>query len=88
MLTSMSDMLYKTIMRTKDVLRHFGGKVAQVAKAIGITRGAVYQWPRDGHVPPEAALKLQIATGGKLKVNPADYVRHTRTANKTNSAAA
>ncbi len=70
-------------MFTRDVLDFFEGRVTDVAKAIGISRSAVYQWPKFGRVPPEAALKLQLATKGRLKVNPADYAQETRTAPKT-----
>ncbi len=58
-------------MRTRDALKHFGGNRAAVARALGITRGAVSLW---GKVVPEgSAYKLQVLTGGVLQVDPRAY---------------
>jgi len=67
-------------MRKSDVLAHFQGNGAAVARAIGITRSAVQQWPDDEKEPgaliPEAmAYRLEIATDGELKVDPTAYLK-------------
>jgi DNA-binding transcriptional regulator YdaS (Cro superfamily) len=53
-----------------DAVRHFGSQIA-VARALGITKGAVSLW---GNVVPEgSAYKLESVTGGALKVDPTLY---------------
>lgn len=53
-----------------DVLSHFKTQIA-IARALDLSKGAVSQW---GDVIPEkSAYKLQILTGGVLRVNPALY---------------
>ncbi len=63
-------------MKKQTVLQHFGG-ARQIAEAIGINRSAIYQWPEI--VPAESALKIEIATKGKLKVNPLVYATRDKT---------
>lgn len=58
-------------MRKTDVLAYYEGNGAAVARAIGYTRSAVQQWPEI--VPEAAAYRLQDATNGGLKVDPALY---------------
>jgi transcriptional repressor of cell division inhibition gene dicB len=53
------------------VLVHFGDSQIAVARALGITKSAVSQWP--DLVPLKSALRLQSITGGALRVNMADY---------------
>ena len=60
-------------MLKETVLAHFGGSVQRTADAIGVTRSAVYQWKDGEPIPAESALKVQAATRGKLKVDPALY---------------
>jgi transcriptional repressor of cell division inhibition gene dicB len=58
-------------MRKTEVLSHWNNNGAAVARAIGITKSAVSQW---GDVIPEAmAYRVQEASGGVLKVDPAIY---------------
>lgn len=58
-------------MRKVDVLAHYENNGAAVARAIGVTRSAVQQWPE---VIPEAmAYRLERATDGALKVDPTVY---------------
>jgi len=57
-------------MYKKDVLAHFGNQVA-VAKAIGRTKSAVSQWP--DIIPIDAAIRIEQATGGILKLDLAYY---------------
>jgi transcriptional repressor of cell division inhibition gene dicB len=57
-------------MRKADVIAHFGTQVA-VARAIGLTKSAINQWPE--RVPFESALRVQAATGGLLSVDMALY---------------
>lgn len=63
-------------MRTRDVLKHFGGNGAAVARALGITRGAVALWGKT--VPEGSAYKLESVTGGVLKVDPALYPKRSQ----------
>lgn len=58
-----------------DVRAHFGTLEA-IAKAIGITKSAVSQWPKV--IPQGPAYKLQFVTGGILRVDPALYPRITK----------
>lgn len=65
-------------MRKADVKAHFGGTDTSVAKALGITRSAVWQW---GEIVPERiAYKVQIITGGVLRVDPSVYEKRTENA--------
>lgn len=61
-------------MRYKDALAHFGSDEA-IAEALGgKTRQAVNAWQRDGGIIPEGmAYKLQVITGGRLRVDPRLY---------------
>lgn len=72
-------------MRKADAIGHFGSGQA-VAEALGITKGAVSQW---GDVVPEgSAYKLQVITGGKLRVDQSMYPVPPRSGSGTDSAAA
>lgn len=53
-------------MKKTEVLNHFKG-VSKVAEALGISPGAVSQWPES--VPPLRQLQLQAITGGALKAS-------------------
>ncbi len=59
-------------MKTKDALAHFGTATA-VAVAARISKAAVSQW--GVLVPLGTAALLEKATGGKLRMNPAEYRR-------------
>ena len=52
-------------MYKRDARDHFRTLTA-VAKALGISRSAVAQWP--DVVPEGMAYKLQVITGGRLQV--------------------
>lgn len=54
-----------------DVIAHFAGSPVAVARALGITRSAVNQWPK--LVPLKSALRLQSLTRGVLRVNMKVY---------------
>lgn len=58
-------------MRKTDVLKFWGNNGAAVARAIGVTKSAVSQWPRI--IPEAMAYRVERATEGKLKVDPALY---------------
>lgn len=58
-------------MKAADVIQHFGRSKQATASALGITRSAVAQW--DDIVPEQVAWKVQILTGGVLRVDPAIY---------------
>lgn len=53
------------------VLSHFHSSPVAVARALGITRSAVSQWPEV--VPLKSALRLQALTCGVLSVDMASY---------------
>ena len=64
-------------MLKKDVIAHFG-KAIEVCRALGLTSGSVSQW---GDVIPEKqAMRLDRMTAGKLKYDPAFYVKAKRAA--------
>jgi transcriptional regulator with XRE-family HTH domain len=53
------------------VIAHFDNSPVAVARALGITRSAVNQWPEI--VPLKSALRLQALTNGKLPVDMSAY---------------
>ena len=53
------------------VIAHFGDSPVTVARALGITRSAVNQWP--DLVPLKSALRLQALTQGQLSVEMSAY---------------
>jgi len=59
-------------MKTADVEKLLGPPSA-VAKMIGVSRAAVAKWGRV--VPLESAVALEIASYGRLKVDPKQYER-------------
>ena len=60
-------------MKKTDVIRHFGGTQTSAALALGITKSAVSQW--DEIIPEGMAYKIQVMTAGRLRVDPALYVK-------------
>ena len=60
-------------MKIAEAEQHFGNR-RKLAEALGITSQAVSQWAKRGQIPEGMAYKLQVVTGGALKVNPSDYV--------------
>ena len=73
-------------MLKSTALQHFGGSVTILARAINVTRAAIYQWP--DVVPEGSAYKLQAVTGGELKVDPAMYRPLSKSAPTASSAPA
>lgn len=65
-------------MRKQAVLDYFRGDdprdegVSATARALGITKSAVSQWD-DEKIPERMAYRLQVITGGRLKVNTKAY---------------
>lgn len=57
-------------MRKNDVIAHFGSQI-KVARALGITKSAVNQWPEI--VPLKSALRAQAASKGVLPVDMSLY---------------
>jgi DNA-binding transcriptional regulator YdaS (Cro superfamily) len=62
-------------MYTQAVLDHFGSATA-TAKALGITKSAVSQWPK--LVPLGRAYQIQAVTAGALSVDAASYTRASK----------
>lgn len=58
------------IMNREDVIRFFGNQ-ARTAKALGITRQAVYRWP--DIIPLSAAARVEKVSGGQLKLDLSQY---------------
>lgn len=56
-------------MKPTDVVKHFGG-IIPAAKAIGVSRQAVYIWLQRKHIPMQRAYQIQVITGGALKAHP------------------
>jgi DNA-binding transcriptional regulator YdaS (Cro superfamily) len=54
-------------MKTSDAEKYFGNRY-RIAKAIGISPSAVYQWGNE--VPKGSADQLELITGGVLRANP------------------
>ncbi len=59
-------------MKTQTAIDYYKTKVA-LAKAVGLTRGAITHWANDGFVPIGRAYQLQLITEGKLKVDLSVY---------------
>lgn len=57
-------------MKASDVITHFGG-IPEAAKALGVTRSAVWQWlERKGDsVPENRQYQVEVVTGGALKAD-------------------
>lgn len=51
-------------MKKSDVVSHFGS-MQNVADALGITHGAVWQWPEE--LSPSRQAEIELMTGGVLK---------------------
>jgi DNA-binding transcriptional regulator YdaS (Cro superfamily) len=54
-----------------SVIQHFGSMSA-VARALGIKKQAVQQWPE--LVPRGSAYQVEVVTAGALKVDPEVYL--------------
>ncbi|MEH8140126.1 Cro/CI family transcriptional regulator [Aeromonas veronii] len=61
-------------MKKTDALNHFGG-VTKTAIALGINKATVSCWGET--IPQGRAYQIESLTGGKLKVNQADYATPT-----------
>lgn len=55
-------------MTPDQVIKHFRTQAAAAA-AIGISQPSISNWVTRGAVPPLSQLKLEAATGGKLKAD-------------------
>lgn len=53
-------------MKKNDVIEHFGS-LQNVASALGITHGAVWQWKEE--LPADRQAQLELITGGALKAS-------------------
>ena len=60
----------ETYMHKQDAIAYFGG-IPHLAKALGIGRHAIYQWP--DIVPELRARQLAELTEGQLKFDPSLY---------------
>lgn len=52
-------------MKKQDAIKHFGSQ-SELARALGINKQAVHQWPDD--IPIGRAYQIEVITNGKLKV--------------------
>jgi hypothetical protein len=71
-------------MRVDDIVNYFGSK-ANAARALGVTRGAITNW--DKIVPASALWRVEKATGGRIKPDPALYQRRAEALAKKLSVA-
>jgi len=60
-------------MNVQQAEAHFGNR-RKLAEALGITSQAISQWVKRKQIPEGIAYKLEVITGGALKVNPVDYI--------------
>jgi DNA-binding transcriptional regulator YdaS (Cro superfamily) len=64
-----------TAMQVGQVVKFFGGKAA-TARALGLSRGAITNWGDDrATVPYSAVWRVERASKGALKHDPAKYQR-------------
>lgn len=54
--------------KLEQVIDHFGD-VLSLAKALGVSRPAIYQWRSSGAIPPMRALQIEIITNGQFKAH-------------------
>lgn len=66
-------------MRYETAIKHFKTDVA-LAEAANVTRQAANLWKHAGIVPEGVAYKLQVITGGKLRVDPKQYDKPRKSA--------
>lgn len=60
-------------MKKETALNFYGGKVVDVAAALGITKQAVSKW--GPVIPKPSARELQFITGGQIVVDESLYVK-------------
>ena len=51
-----------------EVIKYFGN-VINAAKALDVTRQAVYLWEKNGNIPKNRQKYIQFATRNKLKAD-------------------
>lgn len=61
-------------MRYQTAIDHFKTELA-LAAALGVTRQAANIWKHKGILPEGMAYKIQVITGGLLRVDPAIYIK-------------
>jgi len=57
-----------TTMDIKTVIKHFGTQ-AKLAKAINATQPAISNWKKRKRIPALQQLRIEQATGGKIKAD-------------------
>lgn len=62
-----------------DVVQHFGSEM-KLADILEVSRQAINKWPDP--IPEGVAYKLQVLTGGALRVDPAVYKKPPKKAKK------
>jgi DNA-binding transcriptional regulator YdaS (Cro superfamily) len=55
-------------MDINKVIKHFGSQVA-LAKAISATQPAISNWKKRNKIPALQQLRIEAATGGKVKAD-------------------
>ena len=56
-------------MKIDQVIKFFGSQVA-AADAIGVTQPTLSNWKKRGRIPHIQQLRIEHASGGKLKAQP------------------
>lgn len=63
-------------------LGEFFGSVSAAARALDTTRAGINQWKNFGYIPPHWAMRVEKATGGRIKavdiLKEAEMVREAR----------
>jgi hypothetical protein len=63
-------------MQKSEALAHYNNSQAELAKACGVTRSAVHQWPE--LIPELQARWLDDLTNGELRYDREVYARHKK----------
>ncbi|WP_235430918.1 Cro/CI family transcriptional regulator [Serratia marcescens] len=50
----------------EELINHYGGKVKNVAKALGVSIARVYQWRSAGCIPHPRQCQIEVETGHEL----------------------
>jgi len=58
-------------MRKDDVIAYFGGTQTATARALGLTKSAVNQWPDP--IPLKSAIKANAKSNGSLALDMSVY---------------
>jgi hypothetical protein len=55
----------------QQAIEHFGGTQNKLAAAIGTAQPVISKWRKAGAIPAAWQFRIQVLSGGKLRVDPA-----------------